>query len=117
MGTAKLLVTALALSALPLLNSVDRSSAGVLTAAAVAPAATAAVQGALTEQVWWRNGWGWRRGGWGWRGGYGWRRGWGPGWVAPAIVGGAIVGGALASGTGCWHWQPTPWGPRRVAGC
>jgi hypothetical protein len=74
------MLVALALGAVSLTSGSNESFAGVPTAAAIAPAATASVQGSPTEQVYWRRGYR----GYGWRGGYrgyGYRRyGWGGGY-------------------------------------
>jgi hypothetical protein len=85
MRTIKAMLLALVLAGVSLTSEPDQSFAGVPTAAAVAPAATASAQGTSTEQVRWRGGgrgWGGRGRGWGGRGwgGRGWRgRGWGGG--------------------------------------
>jgi hypothetical protein len=81
MRTIKAMLVAMALGAVSLTSGSNESFAGVPTAAAIAPAATASVQGSPTEQVYWRGGYrgyGWRGGyrGYGWRGGYGGGRGW-----------------------------------------
>ncbi|MFI5014913.1 MAG: hypothetical protein ACHQAY_21465, partial [Hyphomicrobiales bacterium] len=67
MRIIKAMLLALVLTVFSLASGPNESFAGVPTAVAVAPAATAAAQGSPTEQVWWRGGWGGR--GWGWRGG------------------------------------------------
>jgi len=106
MRIIKAMLLALALAVVSVASGPDESFAGVPTAAAVAPAATAAVQGSPTEQVWWRGGWGGRGwGGRGWGGGWGYRRGWGGGYG----WGGGWGGGY---GRGWCYWHPYRCGRR-----
>jgi hypothetical protein len=90
---------AISFGAISLTGGSNESFAGVPTAAAIAPAATAAVQGSPTEQVRWRGGRGWGGRGWGggWHRGYGWGGGWhrGYGW-----------GGGWGGGGGWCFYHP-----------